>query len=371
MSVEHLLILGDVVVPCGFGSPRPDPVLAGLLRDAKHVSCNLEGIPARGWKRREKAGAWVDQHPIVVDMLQSLGVDLFCMANNHVGDYGSEALEEYAASMNGVKVGVGKGPLEAGRPTMLELDGAKVAMFACAEGEFGVLVGSETRYGANWMGHYAFHAAVREARAVSDFVIVQVHTGIEETDFPIPKAREALRAIVDLGADLVICHHAHRVQGWERQGSGVVFHGIGNAFFPPPESVPPVGWNHGLALRISVNGAKLDIEPFELVFEGDTWSAHPDAAWLGKNELPDLGDPVYRDRSRVLAARLWEERYRRYYRVAIGAPGTFKETLRALAHILHNQGGHTRIPHPRLLLHNLRIESHRWAVELFLEGDEE
>ncbi len=367
MSRENLLILGDVVVPPGGAGPHPDNVLAGLLREAKHVSCNLEGIPSRGWNRRAKAGAWVDQHPTVNALLRSLGVDLFCMANNHVGDYGAEALEAYVAIMDGIVFGVGKGPKDAARPTMLELNGAQVAMFACAEGEFGVLVGSEAKFGANWMGHPSFHASIRAARAVSDFVIVQVHTGVEETPIPLPKARNALRSIVEMGADLIVCHHAHCVQGWEQYGTGLIFYGIGNAYFPPPTPLTSVGWNNGIALRICVGEGLLQVEPFELEFQGPKWNARSTNGWLERHELPAADDPEYIEKSRLLALMLWEERYRSYYRVAMGAPGSFKETIRALANLLNVRRTRSRIPNPQLLLHNIRIESHRWAVEAFLE----
>lgn len=370
MSGDYLVLLGDVVVPCGHVAPRPDPALSRLLGEAKVVSCNLEGIPSNGWDRRAKAGAWVDQDPGVVALLRSFGVNAFSMANNHVGDYGPEALEAFAATVDGMAFGVGKDPTEAARPKLFELDGARVAMFACSEGEFGVLVGSKARFGANWMGHPAFFSALRRARAVTDYVIVQVHTGVEETDFPLPKARSALRAIVEFGADLVVCHHAHRVQGWERHDGASVFHGIGNAFFPPPMRSPPDLWNRGIALRVGIRDGALDVHPHAITFEGGSWTASPADGWLQTHELPPIDDPIYASRAQELATRLWEERYRSYYRIAMGAPGNLKETIRSVVHLLGDLRGRKRIPRPLMLLHNIRIESHRWAVETFLEGRE-
>ena len=57
------------------------------------------------------------------------------------------------------------------------------------------------------------------------------HWGTQYTHRAEPSQRTAARAFAAAGADLVIGGHPHWVQGWERLGSTVVVHSLGNFIF--------------------------------------------------------------------------------------------------------------------------------------------
>jgi poly-gamma-glutamate synthesis protein (capsule biosynthesis protein) len=63
-------------------------------------------------------------------------------------------------------------------------------------------------------------------------IVVFVHWGYELSRYPQPADREWARRALAAGADFVIGHHPHLVQGVETFGKGVVAYSLGNFFLP-------------------------------------------------------------------------------------------------------------------------------------------
>ena len=64
-----------------------------------------------------------------------------------------------------------------------------------------------------------------------DFVIVSLHWGTEHYLYPSTEQISMGHAIVDAGASVVIGHHPHVVQGYERYKNGLIFYSLGNFVF--------------------------------------------------------------------------------------------------------------------------------------------
>ncbi len=79
---------------------------------------------------------------------------------------------------------------------------------------------------------------VASAREGHDLVVVFVHWGDEYFAAPSPAQQRVAHALVDGGADMVIGHHPHVLQGIERHGSGLVAYSLGNFLFEHTTSVP-------------------------------------------------------------------------------------------------------------------------------------
>ncbi|MEZ4367370.1 MAG: CapA family protein [Kofleriaceae bacterium] len=72
---------------------------------------------------------------------------------------------------------------------------------------------------------------VRSARATHDLLVITVHWGVEYQEAPERWRVDAARAWIDAGADAVIGHHPHVLQGIERHGRGVIAYSLGNFLF--------------------------------------------------------------------------------------------------------------------------------------------
>ena len=79
---------------------------------------------------------------------------------------------------------------------------------------------------------------IAAARAEHDLIVVYVHWGDEYADEPGTHQRRAARALIDHGADLVVGHHPHVLQGIERHGRGAIAYSLGNFLFENTNAIP-------------------------------------------------------------------------------------------------------------------------------------
>jgi hypothetical protein len=170
------------------------------------------------------------------------------LANNHVLDYGPEGLAETVARLHeaGIaSVGVGPDSAAAAQPVIREADGLRLAFLA-----FNTVPDPDDRPGAGgWMratwDEGQAVSAIAAAEAEADSVIVSMHWGYEYELRPDPAQRDAVQVMLDAGADLVIGHHPHVVQGTEVRATGFVAYSLGNLVFDLQQAET----RHGLALR--------------------------------------------------------------------------------------------------------------------------
>jgi poly-gamma-glutamate synthesis protein (capsule biosynthesis protein) len=74
-------------------------------------------------------------------------------------------------------------------------------------------------------------ARVRDLRSSVDWLIVQLHWGMEMSQLPSPQQRELARKFVDAGADLILGHHPHVLQPFEVIDGVPVAYSLGNFLF--------------------------------------------------------------------------------------------------------------------------------------------
>jgi poly-gamma-glutamate synthesis protein (capsule biosynthesis protein) len=91
---------------------------------------------------------------------------------------------------------------------------------------------SSDRPGTNPARPQAMAADIAAARKQADVVVVLIHWGPELDSSPSEKQRRVGAVAVEAGADLVIGHHPHVVQGLEIRGHTLIAYSLGNLLFP-------------------------------------------------------------------------------------------------------------------------------------------
>lgn len=178
------------------------------------------------------------------------GIDLVSLANNHAQDYGPEALLQgidllHAAGV--ATVGGGANDPAAYAPHIAEINGLKVAFLGYVHVPVEAITHFDTQSwtatadtpGLAWADPARVSADVAAIRPEVDLVVVILHSGYEYIEEPSEPQVAAARAAVDAGADLVVGHHAHILQGIHRYNDGVIAYGLGNFLFNidgPPET---------------------------------------------------------------------------------------------------------------------------------------
>lgn len=206
-----------------------------FLRNSDYLCCNLEApIVSCKYKKIHKQGPSLAQKEAVVDFLEHCGTTHITVANNHIMDYGFEGLANTLEKLK--KYPVCGAAQEIGyvySPLILEKNDLKVGILAVAENAFG----------SAYAGHGGIAVydspecfeAFEKLRAQVDFLIISFHAGAEELDFPLPEWQEIYKQYCDRGADVIIGHHPHVSQGYEKYKNSMIFYSLGNFYFDYPQ----------------------------------------------------------------------------------------------------------------------------------------
>lgn len=225
-----------------------------------HVT-NLECPLTLSGKKIEKSGPHLKAHPDAVKLLKQAGVDIACLANNHIFDYDEQGLLDTinACGENEIEcLGVVSRPDNKPQWLIKEVKGKKIGLLNYCEHEFSVrergLLGA-----SGYDPIDAFHD-IKLLRPKVDWLIVIYHGGNEYYALPRPALKKDFRYLADVGADVVIGHHTHVFSGYEIYNEKLLVYGLGNFFFPFEGEPEP--WNIGALMILKL---KRHLE-FELNF---------------------------------------------------------------------------------------------------------
>ncbi len=264
-----------------------------ILGDAADVSvCNLEcPFTDRGEPHPTKSVVFRARPENIVGV-RDAGIDVVDIGNNHIIDYGEEGMLQTQQLLDSLEIrysGAGTNAYFALQPAFRTEAGVRVAF-----------LGMSNRTGRQWnyqpfldAGYnkpgFAYllsknvEKALDDTGDLADIVILQFHSGDEyeteppprgwpagepdsgdrwriapppveaaeispdDPDFrfrvePSPGDRELRRMALDLGADVVINHHPHVLQGFEAHDGKLIAHSLGNFIFDLsyPETMPTI-----------------------------------------------------------------------------------------------------------------------------------
>lgn len=258
-----MLLVGDVFVQ------RDDPPsvfqhVGELLRNGDFTLGNLEGSTSDSgapWSVKETN--WrADARQVTA--LSAAGFDAVTVANNHMLDFGHDALRETLGHLDrlGIKhTGGGENFADAHRPAIVERDGCRVAML----GYTSVFIpewaaGPDTPGLAVMRARTSYQAPPRVfevpgdppivrtkvfeedlkqlatdievARHEADIVVCAFHWGVSRGHKEVVEYQMELgRHAIDAGADLVVGSHPHVLQGVEAYKGKAIFYSLGNFTF--------------------------------------------------------------------------------------------------------------------------------------------
>ena len=172
--------------------------------------------------------------PDLVKVLTAGKINVVSVANNHIFDFGVEDLFETMTLLNQNNIqysGAGKNLPEARQPARMEAKGKKIAV-ACYSLTFPEeFWATDTTAGTCFPFDTFFYDDLRKFKAENDLVIVSFHWGGELLQYPKPYQLELAHNAIKVGADLVIGHHPHVVQGIELYRGKMIVYSMGNYIF--------------------------------------------------------------------------------------------------------------------------------------------
>lgn len=242
-----------------------------IFSECDRVLVNIECALTYADTPINKRGPNLKATPKTAEVLSKVGVTDAGISNNHIFDYGVKGVEDTMAALRSAGInytGFGKDYNDSRKNLIIEKDGVKIAVIAVCEHEYSFAL--ESRMGARPFDVFDTPLDVRRAKEECDYVIVTYHGGKEQSIYPSPRLVKACRAMIECGADAVLCQHSHCIGCYEEYKGGHILYGQGNFHFTAYSTHPH--WQSGLGVifdtdagfkpnffPVKVNGAAIEL----------------------------------------------------------------------------------------------------------------
>ena len=302
-----LLFTGDIMLSRGIAGqikkhqdPRyPFLKIASTTQEADLTFGNLEGpISSRG--RNQGSIYSFRAKPEVIEGLKFAGFDILSLVNNHIWDWGKEALEDTLSILKytGIEtVGAGRNYKEANEPAVFEVNSIlRTSEVLNINNNFET---SDVQKFKKLNTRIAFLSytnlypdsfnAIGDSAGISDFaldrvkkeisqikihsinseqaadiVIISFHWGDEYQTRSNKTQQNIAHALIGAGADLIVGHHPHTVQEIERYQNGWIAYSLGNFVFDQNFSEET---REGLMLKVKIQDKKIvEVKPIKIKF---------------------------------------------------------------------------------------------------------
>lgn len=206
--------------------------ISRLLRQGDVVFGNCEGVLSDIGADQRNADTMVFRGvPSFAQTLRDTGFTVMSVANNHTGEHGLAAMQDTFSILENAGLSI-VGLRDQGRvskPLVQTVKGLKIGWLGYTE-----ILSKNSQQDCNELAHprrFDMAKEVREFRSQVDFLIVSVHWGNEYLLVPPRRVIDEAHAIAEAGADLILGHHPHVLQGVEWHGQSYIVYSLGNFIF--------------------------------------------------------------------------------------------------------------------------------------------
>ncbi len=218
------------------GGLAPLKYVADRLAAADVAVGNLESPLSAGGSPWPDKDVHFRGDPRGIEGLSASGFTFLSLANNHVLDYGAEALMDTVAALDDAGIGyagAGADRAAAWKPAVATYGETTVAFLSFSHILPAGFIATDSKAGLapGRTDMAAVTEAIRAAKAEHDYVIVSFHWGVEYVDDANGDQVRDGRAAVDAGADMVLSHHPHVIQGIEFYNGGLIAYSLGDFVF--------------------------------------------------------------------------------------------------------------------------------------------
>jgi poly-gamma-glutamate synthesis protein (capsule biosynthesis protein) len=199
-----------------------------------------------------KTGPSIKADPVTISLLKKAKVNIACLANNHIFDYGEQGIEDTVGTCKRNNIDtMGIVSMKDGRDHWLvkTLKGKRIGFLNYCEHEFSVREKGLT--GACGYDPVDAYYDINHLKPIVDYLIVIYHGGNEYYPLPRPDLKKDFHYLADLGADALIGHHTHVFSGYEIYNNKPLIYSLGNFFFPYEGE--PESWYEGILCQLLID----------------------------------------------------------------------------------------------------------------------
>ncbi|WP_077712988.1 CapA family protein [Desulforamulus ferrireducens] len=238
-----LALVGDILLDSWVGAEivkqgtdYPWVKVKPILSAADLAIGNLESAVGVGGSPIKGKSFTFRAKPETLQGVANAGIDVVSLANNHVLDYGTAALEETLVNLDlyGIgRTGAGRNIYEALTPVIKEVNGLKVGVISFSRVvPYGWWVAGHEQPGvvSGWDNQLVLDT-IKQLDSEVDILLVSMHWGTELADYPAKDQVNLAKAMIDNGADVILGHHSHCLQGIEVYQNKPILYSLGNFVF--------------------------------------------------------------------------------------------------------------------------------------------
>lgn len=148
--------------------------------------------------------------PSYTAILKAGSVEMVNISNNHIYDYG---IQGYMDTLTALQ-----------RAGILFCGERNIAFYTAK----GITVGCIGYTGWDWDVHKDLERDIHYAREKAHIVVVSIHWGTDRANYPNSYQTRLGRFCIDKGADVVVGHHPHVIQGIEKYKDRYIVYSLGN-----------------------------------------------------------------------------------------------------------------------------------------------
>jgi len=202
-------------------------------------------------------------HPEFASFLKKSGIDVVNVANNHILEQGSKGFKQTIDFLDKAGIGI-VGYQENGRSriTYRNINGLKIAIAGFSNVDLEVI--KDENHFAILREEDVIATLVEMKSNGADFKILNFHWGNEYVHVPSIAQRRMAYNFIENGADVIVGHHPHVIQPYEKYKNGHVFYSLGNFMFDYIHSkvisiglVASVEINTTKQVKVELQGVKL------------------------------------------------------------------------------------------------------------------
>ena len=202
-----------------------------LMIANSEFTVSTRGTPMKGKQYTFRA------NPSRLSIYDEMGIDMVTLANNHVYDYGKDAFLDMLSSFEekGLPhIGAGRNLEEAMKPYYFIIGGYKFAFVNATRAEKYVLTPGATENSEGVFRCYDptnMINLIKSLRPDNDYVVAIIHFGWEDHHELEQVQIDSSHIYIDAGADIVVGHHAHTLQGVEFYNHKPIIYNLGDFIF--------------------------------------------------------------------------------------------------------------------------------------------
>jgi gamma-polyglutamate biosynthesis protein CapA len=162
--------------------------------------------------------------------LKRCGINVANIANNHILEHGQKGFENTITALRSEGIAA-IGYYEDSLPAIYfkEIHGKKIAV--CGFSNVDLQVIKNDRCFPVLSKENVMRVLERMKEKEADLKILSFHWGNEYIHVPSIEQRKMAYCFIDAGADIIVGHHPHVIQPYEKYGEGHIFYSLGNFIF--------------------------------------------------------------------------------------------------------------------------------------------